>query len=289
MHGWSEMNESGAETERKDLLVRSRAGLLDALEGLAEQREAVVIVGSQAIYLRTKSAPVALAEATKDSDIALDPRDLRDDPLVETSMKEAGFQPNLLTGQPGAWVNSDGIPVDLMVAEALAGGKPTSRGARIPPHDSRVARKAAGLEAAMVDNSLMQVGALDETDDRVYTVKVAGSAALVVAKLHKIGERAKNQPRRLLDKDAHDLYRVLIDTETEDLANSFRALLDNETSRTATDKSLAYLREHFAQGPDAVGSVMAGRAEEGVGEPETVSASVAILAQDLLEVLETSS
>lgn len=74
------MSNSGVETERKDLLTRSRAALLDALEGLAEQREAVVIVGSQAIYLRTKSAPVALAEATKDSDIALDPRGLRDDP-----------------------------------------------------------------------------------------------------------------------------------------------------------------------------------------------------------------
>lgn len=157
----------------------------------------------------------------------------------------------------------------------------------IPPHDSRVARKAAGLEAAMVDNSLMQVHALDATDERVYTVKVAGSAALVVAKLHKIGERAENQPRRLIDKDAHDLYRVLIDTETENLADSFRTLLEDETSKEATEKSLVYLRLHFAQGPGAVGSVMAGRAEEGVGEPETVSASVAILAQDLLEALES--
>jgi hypothetical protein len=34
------------------------------------------------------------------------------------------------------------------------------------------------------------------------------TAALVVAKLHKIGER-ENTPTRLVNKDAHDLYRIL--------------------------------------------------------------------------------
>lgn len=49
------------------LLVRSRSALLDALEALADHRRAVVVIGAQAVYLRTGSAPVALAEATKDS------------------------------------------------------------------------------------------------------------------------------------------------------------------------------------------------------------------------------
>lgn len=47
-----------------DLLVQSRGALLDALVALAEHREAVVVIGAQAIYLRTPAAPVALAEAT---------------------------------------------------------------------------------------------------------------------------------------------------------------------------------------------------------------------------------
>jgi len=44
----------------------------------------------------------------------------------------------------------------------------------------------------------------------------------------------------------------------------------------------------FAAGPEALGSAMAGRAEEGVGEPEKVSASVALLAADLLRTLGRS-
>lgn len=42
-----------------------------------------MIIGAQAIYLRTPEAPVALAEATKDSDLALDPRLLGQSPRVE--------------------------------------------------------------------------------------------------------------------------------------------------------------------------------------------------------------
>ena len=54
-------------------------------------------------------------------------------------------------------------------------------------------RRATGLEAAVVDNELMVVGALDASDPRRHEVRVAGTAALVVAKVHKIGERAKGE------------------------------------------------------------------------------------------------
>ena len=46
-----------------------------------------------------------------------------------------------------------------------------------------------GLEAAVVDHVLVRVGALDATDTRSFDVRVAGVAALMVAKLHKIAER----------------------------------------------------------------------------------------------------
>lgn len=54
-----------------DLLVAARSALLDALEALADQRDALVLIGAQAIYLHTGAAVVALAEATKDSDLAI--------------------------------------------------------------------------------------------------------------------------------------------------------------------------------------------------------------------------
>lgn len=84
----------------EDLLVRSRSVMLDALEALAAHRDAVIVIGAQAVYLRTGGAQVALAEATKDSDLAMDPRRLGDDPRVEAAMNEAGFIPNPVSRQP---------------------------------------------------------------------------------------------------------------------------------------------------------------------------------------------
>ena len=269
-----------------DLLVKSRAALLDALSALDMQRDAVIVVGAQAIYLRTASAPVALAEATKDSDLALDPRALDTDRRIDEAMRRAGF---LLSGQPGAWVNLDGIPVDLMVPEKLAGpGGKNARSARIPPHDRRALRRARGLEAALVDNSVMVIRARDAADTRQFDAKVAGPAALLVAKAHKIAERAVSSPDRLVDKDAHDVYRLLVDTDTEPLAERRRGLLEEDVCAEATGQALAHLGELFAAGPDATGSVMAGRAEEGIGEPATVSLQVSILVEDLLEAVGTA-
>jgi hypothetical protein len=63
-----------------ELLVAARSALLDALDA---HREALVLIGAQAIYLHTGAAIVALAEATKDSDLAVDPRQLKDEPLLD--------------------------------------------------------------------------------------------------------------------------------------------------------------------------------------------------------------
>lgn len=270
------------------LLVAARAALLDALDALDDHRNSVVVIGAQAIYLRTASAPVAVAETTKDSDLVIDPRTLDDDPLIEEAMKRGGFFRDLGKNQPGAWLNAAGVPVDLMVPEHLAGGGgKSSRGARIPPHHKHATRRARGLEAAVVDNAWMTVSAFDATDERRHEVRVAGRAALLIAKLHKIGERANDAPERLIDKDAHDIYRILIDTPTEELALDFCRLLTDDVAGEATAQAVESLREHFASGPDAVGSLMAGRTEEGVGEPETVALQTSILASDLLTALET--
>lgn len=272
--------------EPDDVLVRARAALLDAFDALQEHRESIVVIGAQAIYLRTNGVRVAVAEATKDSDLAIDPRLLQDDPLIEQAMALGGFYRDLEKNQPGAWLNADGVPVDLMVPERLAGaGGKATRGARIPPHDKHATRRARGLEAAVVDNAVLTVAALDPSDDRRYDVRVAGCAALLVAKVHKIGERAEDSPRRLVDKDAHDIYRVLVDTTTDALATDFRRLLGDDVAGEVTEQALEFFRVLFAKGPEAVGSMMAGRTEAGIGEPETVALQTSILTADLLVAL----
>lgn len=273
------MNNNGGEA--LDLLARTRTVLLDALDALKEHRDALIVIGAQAVYLRTGGIDVALAESTKDSDVAVDPRVLSEDPLLEIAMKAAGFFPSA-TDQPGSWISPSGIPVDLMVPASLAG--PGTRGGRIPPHDKRATRRARGLEAALVDFDEVEVRAIDPNDHRVIKVKVAGVAALLVAKLHKIGERVGTR-QRLNDKDAHDAYRILRATETEELSEAFIRLLTDKLSESATREALIFLEQLFVSGPSAIGSMMAGRAEEGLGDPEQVSVAVAILSADLMDTL----
>lgn len=267
-----------------DLLVRARTVLLDALEALSAHRESVIVIGAQAIYLHTGGMTVALPEMTKDSDLAIDPRSLNEEPLIEEAMRAAGFGPHPERPQPGTWIGPAGIPVDLMVPTAfsLEGGR---RGARVPPHSNHAMRRATGLEAAIVDRRKMQIASLERADSRIFETWVAGPAALMVSKLHKLAER-ENQPGRLVDKDAHDLYRLLAAIQTEPLAESFYWLKDDPVAGEVTRAGLVGLERLFASGPDALGSMMAGRAETGVGVPEVVSASVAALASDLLAAVE---
>lgn len=168
-------------TEYDPLYVAARRVLLDALEALGPQRDAVIVVGAQAIYLRTGEADVAVAPYTTDADLALTPAALTDEPRLEELMNGADFYQEV--GQPGVWLKStevEGKPVnvevDLMVPEALAPLK-GKRSAHVPPHDKMVARRAIGLEGAAVDSDLIDVSALEQADGRQFAVRVAGVAA----------------------------------------------------------------------------------------------------------------
>ena len=115
--------------------VAARRTLLDALDALGGQRQALVLVGAQAI-----------------------------------------------------------VTVDLLVPRALGG--PGRRAARMgESHGKRTAMKAHGLEAAVVDNQLTVLGALDPADSRSFEIRVAGPAALLVSKIHKVAERRCRDPK----------------------------------------------------------------------------------------------
>lgn len=270
--------------EPSDLLVRARAALLEALIALEGHHNSVVVIGAQAIYLHTGAAPVAVAEATKDSDLAIDARTLAEAPLIEQAMTSARFVPDPQANQPGAWLSPTGIPVDLLVPEAIAGGR-RRRSVILPPHDKRAMRRTRGLEAAVVDNEVMVVRPLSPADSRRASARVAGPAALLVSKLHKIAERRDN-PKRLVDKDAHDIYRLLVATSTAEVATTFHRLLGDDLASEVTQQAQGYLNDLFAVGPTALGCQMAGRTEEGVGDPDVVAQSCALLAMDLINAVE---
>ena len=174
------------------LYVRARTALLDAADAVAEQLDALVLVGAQAIYLHTGRADFATAEYTTDADFCVAPAVLSDAPLLAGLLEARGFLPG---EHPGAWSSPDGIPVDLMVPEALAGPR-SRRRARLGPHGERVARRAKGLEGAIVDRKLMTIPSLDPGTERCVTMLVAGPAALLVAKDRRAHRRRRPSQRQ---------------------------------------------------------------------------------------------
>lgn len=268
------MNRSGGAEE---LYVAARRVLLDALLALAPHRNAIVLVGAQAVYLHTGDTGLRTTAYTTDGDLAIDPVDLAAEPLLKDTMEEAGFTQG---EQPGQWRRHD-VEIDLMVPAQLGGGG--RRGARLGAHGTSVARKARGLEGAMVDREQWRIGALDPNDERSIEAWVAGPGALVTAKVLKIAERL-DEPDRRRDKDALDVLRLLRATSTDRLSNRFRRLLRSDLARPVTHEAVRLLPELFGS-LDAPGVSMAARATSDDEDQMTVRNSLVILTLDLLAAL----
>jgi hypothetical protein len=170
------------------------------------------------------------------------------------------------------------------VPEAVGGGGTCA--ARLAPHAKNVARKARGLEAALIAKQTIVIAALDAADTRSFSVAAAGPAALIVSKMHKIRERlAERTQRRLDDKDALDTLRLLQVTRAETLAATFVQLLHADVSKTVTEEALMALKELFTN-PRAVGAQMAVRSAGALVAPDEIAGSCAALASDLLAAVE---
>ena len=230
--------------------------LLDALIALRRQSSAVIVAGAQAVYLRTGHGDLAVAPYTTDGDLAIDPSHLEDDPELEAAMRAAGFELSRIDGhvEPGTWIttatvgrNEFVIPVDLIVPEAVAppGGR---RGARLGIHGRRAARRASGLEAALVDHAPMQIEALDSHDGRVVEALVAGEAALLVAKVHKIHDRQqRGRVERVDDKDAADVVRLMQTTDPAAVGATLATLTGHPVAGAASSDALVFLDELFGR------------------------------------------
>lgn len=71
--------------------IEARRVLLDVLSALHEQLDAVVLVGAQAVYLRTAGRLPTYQPFTTDADIVVDPGRLTDRPALGATMTAAGF------------------------------------------------------------------------------------------------------------------------------------------------------------------------------------------------------
>jgi len=232
------------------LYVAARGVLLDALEALGEQREALILAGAQAIYIHTGAANLAVAEFTTDGDLVVVPDQLKVRPRLFEAMERAQFRSGV---QPGSWLRDrtvagipTTIPVDLL--------------------------------------SLMRLNALDD-DRRLFEIQVAGPSALLVSKLHKLADRSEErEARRLKDKDALDVLRLLRAIPTERLAQGLRKLGGSTVAGDVTREASSHLQTLFGTTTSA-GTVMVIRATERLEDSSVMAASCVALSDDLLGAL----
>ena len=272
--------------------IEARRVLLDALTTLEPHIEAVILIGAQAVYLRTDDRLPNYQPYTTDADLVIDPARLADVPPLSQVLSEAGFKE---TNQPGRWkkqLKRPGcqgdiyVPVDLMVPSQIAPKKGRRR-ARLPgEHGDTVARKTTGVEGALLDYNHLEVPSLESEDNRRVVVKVAGTAALVVAKAHKLGDRL-GDPNRLQSKDAGDMYLLFDATPVKDLVNKIRLLLMDKLSSKTAGQSLLYLDQLF-RSPDSVGTKLAVDALKGVVDPSEVTSTITGYIHELLSLLRSS-
>jgi len=277
-------------SEVDELYVMARSVLLDALAALGPHRDAIVLVGAQAVYLRVGEADLAVAPFTTDGDLAIDPAVLAEIPPLQQALMDAGFTPKTkdsvgiwVTKRPTSRSGDAEVAIDLLVPASVSPGA-GRRAARLAGHDARVARIVKGLDGAIVDADSMRLAALKPGDTRGFDLRVAGPAALLVAKVHKISERQGTD--RQSDKDALDVLRLLRGTETDDLAARYARLLSDKRSVDAAEAARSLVQVQFAT-RSGIGVEMAIRSAGALANADEIAASCMVLTADLLATLET--
>ena len=262
----------------------ARETLLDAVEALGPHSDAVILVGAQAIYVHTEAEDdsFAISPFTYDADLVLDPELLGDSPAIVEAMSQAGFR---LGDQPGLYSREGLSQVDLLVPEAVGG--PGRRAARLGVHGNRAAMKVRGLEGALVSHEVRKITSLVPGADRSCFLKVAGPAALLVSKVHKIGERLEDSDVRRqeqLPKDAFDIYRLLRAFDTAELASEFGLLQSHEISSRVTSGASSTFGSLFGSRSD-MGTRLLVRSVGALEDPAFIIESSVALSQDLLQAV----
>lgn len=272
-----------------ELYILARDVLLDALDALEQHRNAIVLVGAQAIYLHVGDADLAVAPFTTDGDLVLNPQILGENPALETALSQAGFVPKS-ADSVGIWiaerrtssVSKVNVAVDLLVPRSVS-RRSGRRAVHLLGHSHRAARIVSGLEGVLVDNERHVITSFNESVLRKTEVTVAGPAALLVAKVHKIQDRGHSL--RANDKDALDVFRLLRGVSIKSFVSRYRIMLDDERSADAASLGLRLFEEQFGN-PSAVGIEMVVRSLQGLMDENEAATSCEILAADLLSAIK---
>lgn len=261
-------------------LVRGREAVFAAVHALASQASALILIGAQAIqeWALPVEASLGISPGSKDADLPIDARIVAAEPTLEASMERAGFR---RASQPGTWISPHHVQVDLLVAESQARGH-GRRSAGVGDHDPRSARRVPGLEACLVFKEIRRIASFTPGDRSVLEMLVARPAALLIAKLHKVGERLRDQARRAQAKDAFDVLRLLQAPGWDPLVDDLRIGRSDALCGSSVRQGVDYLRALFST-LGAAGCRLLREGYTGVGA--TLSAQVQVLASELSDRL----
>lgn len=133
----------------------------------------------------------------------------------------------------------------------------------------------------LVDNDAILVEALDAEDRRSARLRVAGVAALLVAKTHKMIDRIESGRRdRLDDKDAADVVRLMQRSSPELVASTVQELLAHSSAGAATELAIDRFDRLFG-GRAGLGIEMAARALRGAMPEDRVRTICLAYTKDL--------
>mgnify|MGYP000205060480 CR=1 FL=1 len=263
----------------------ARKALLDTLDLLRDHLDSLVLVGAQAIYLHTENFSTSVAPATDDADLAVISSKLQPVPAIEIVLEASGYTSSE-SGDPGTWITSEGVQVDLMTSRSQGNRiSVNARGASINGHSKNAIRISDGLEACLIDFTKFEIGAFSDSDNRKYQIKVANPSAILIAKCFKIYERIEN-PARRNNKDSFDVYRILAGTPMLNLSSSLRDLRDREQVGTEVRIGLDYFEQLFARSLESPGVVAVGETVRGIDNENRYKVSALALAKELLKLLE---
>lgn len=94
----------------------------------------------------------------------------------------------------------------------------------------------------------MRIAALESADSRTITANVAGPAALLVAKAHKIHDRTQSARQdRLIDKDAADVLRLMQTTVPAAVGATLGRLASDQMAGGASTAAIGYLEMLFGR------------------------------------------
>lgn len=207
----------------------SRRLLIDAIKALSVFGDAITVVGAHAVHVWVQNAWGRIdMEATRDSDITINPSFVAEDPKIIEMLKAIGVEP-ALSNRPGIYglIDETGFPLqarttfDILVPEVYAG---TGRRAARIPGQNNAATRAIGLELVLWDRHMFNLETFDEPNESVVAY-IAGPASLLVAKIHKVHERWEQRatsPERLRPKDSGDIALLMMVSDANEVADIMR-------------------------------------------------------------------